>query len=59
MNLMDKGKFETKRLKFLWKNLESVHLFLNLHTNSHLYMIFSAIIAIGLGISAGLIFKRN
>ena len=61
MNLMDKGsKFETKKIEiFVEKPGISSFIFKFAHKFSFIYGIFSAIIAIGLGISAGLIFKRN
>ena len=61
MNLMDKGsKFETNKIEI---NIEkpgiSSFIFKFAHKFSFIYGVFSAIIAIGLGISAGLIFKRS
>ena len=61
MNLMDQGsKFETKKIEvFIEKPGVSSFVFEFAHKFSFLYGVFSAIIAIGLGITAGLIFKKN
>jgi uncharacterized protein (TIGR02186 family) len=61
MNLMDQGsKFETKKIQiFVEKPGISSFIFEFAHKFSFLYGIFSAIIAIGLGITAGFIFKKN
>ncbi len=61
MNLMDKGsKFETKKIQvFIEKPGLSSFIFEFAHKFSFLYGVFSAIIAIALGITAGLIFKKN
>ena len=61
MNLMDKGsKFETKKIQiFVEKPGVSSFIFEFAHRFSFLYGVFSAIIAIGLGITAGFIFKKN
>ena len=61
MNLMDKGsKFETKKIQiFVEKPGISSFIFEFAHRFSFLYGVFSAIIAIGLGITAGFIFKKN
>ena len=61
MNLMDKGsKFETKKIEiFVEKPGISSFIFEFAHRFSFLYGVFSAIIAIGLGITAGFIFKKN
>ena len=61
MNLMDQGsKFETKKIQiFVEKPGISSFIFEFAHKFSFLYGVFSAIIAIGLGIVAGFIFKKN
>mgnify|MGYP001319874356 CR=1 FL=1 len=61
MNLMDQGsKFETKKIQvFIEKPGISSFVFEFAHKFSFLYGIFSAIIAIALGITAGFIFKKN
>ena len=61
MNLMDKGnKFETKKLEIIVEKPGiSSFVFKFAHKFSFMYGIFSAIIAIGLGITAGLIFKEK
>ena len=61
MNLMDKGsKFETKKIQiFVEKPGISSFIFEFAHRFSFLYGVFSAIIAIALGIIAGFIFKKN
>ena len=61
MNLMDKGsKFETKKIEiFVEKPGISSFVFKFAHKFSFIYGIFSAIIAVGLGISAGFIFKKK
>ena len=61
MNLMDQGsKFETKKIQVLVEKPGiSSFIFEFAHKFSFLYGVFSAIIAIGLGITAGLIFKKN
>ena len=61
MNLMDQGsKFETKKIQvFVEKPGISSFVFEFAHKFSFLYGIFSAIIAIALGITAGFIFKKN
>ena len=61
MNLMDQGsKFETKKIEvFIEKPGVSSFVFEFAHKFSFLYGVFSAIIAIGLGITAGFIFKKN
>ena len=61
MNLMDKGnKFETKKLEIIVEKPGiSSFVFKFAHKFSFMYGIFSAIIAIGLGITAGLIFKKS
>ena len=61
MNLMDKGsKFETKKIQiFVEKPGVSSFIFEFAHRFSFLYGVFSAIIAIALGIIAGFIFKKN
>ncbi len=61
MNLMDKGnKFETKKLEIIIEKPGiSSFVFKFAHKFSFMYGIFSAIIAIGLGITAGFIFKKS
>ncbi len=61
MSLIDKGnKFETKKIKIsVEKPGLSSFIFKFAHKFSFIYGIFSAIIAIGLGIIAGFIFKKS
>ena len=60
MNLMDQGsKFETKKIQiFVEKPGISSFIFEFAHKFSFIYGLFSAMIAIALGLSAGLIFRR-
>ena len=61
MNLIGQGdKFETKKVEiFVQKPGLSSFVFKFAHKFSFIYGIFSAIIAIGLGIIAGIIFKKG
>ena len=61
MNLMDQGsKFETKKIEVVVEKpgISSL-IFEFAHKFSFLYGVFSAIIAIGLGLTAGFVFKKN
>ena len=61
MNLMDQGsKFETKKIEVIVEKpgISSL-IFEFAHKFSFLYGVFSAIIAIGLGLTAGFVFKKN